>query len=333
MTLLQKLSCDRRECLLLIGGRILCSCGRVFHDLAKAENHYVAHAKESEEDIYPMLDERQIVNRLREIVSQESGSDDPRVPRVTVPPRSYYLEPSEADLNVGGIRDYPCPECGVNLRDFDEIQEHYDTKHRTKTSQCLRGQERVYFGLKNVPDTPKDWDKFYFCPVPGCKYHLITSTKLNPIPSLKLLKQHYLKVHVPKSLKCAGCEKAFQSEVFLKRHERQDCGRTFRCRTCSKSFPSRDVLRHHGKVKGHDIGEKVSVSQMNKLQPLPRTILPNDMPRNEMGLLRIAPKPSHMHLSAAIALSELSAKEQKFWPKMDVGIQKDFDAVNTQSKR
>lgn len=44
---------------------------------------------------------------------------------------------------------------------------------------------------------------------------------------------------------------------------------------------------------------------------------------NERGPMKIAPRPSYLHLNAALALSELSSK--KFAQKVDRGIQKDFD--------
>ena len=45
------------------------------------------------------------------------------------------------------------------------------------------------------------------------------------------------------------------------------------------------------------------------------------------GFVKIAPRPSHPHLKAAIALSQLSNDFVAKPPKIDIGIQKDFDQM------
>merc|ERR1739848_213494 len=76
---------------------------------------------------------------------------------------------------------------------------------------------------------PKGWSYHYYCPLPSCKYHL---SQNKSFPSYSLLKQHYSKMHAHRSKICGKCNAAFSTDVYLRRHEDQVCGRLWACQSC-----------------------------------------------------------------------------------------------------
>lgn len=94
--------------------------------------------------------------------------------------------------------------------------------------------------------TPKE----FHCPEASCIYNFSKSFK-----TMKLLKQHYLKVHADKNHICNLCHMGFSSEAALNRHI-EYCGVVFKCSECDSSYSSYETLMTHARRKKHAILEK-----------------------------------------------------------------------------
>ena len=70
---------------------------------------------------------------------------------------------------------------------------------------------------------------------------------------LKLLRQHYVKVHAAKIFPCPseGCSLTFPNAAALARHLTAECGREFACETCGDKYRSHENLLTHGRRRGH----------------------------------------------------------------------------------
>nr|CAH7765170.1 unnamed protein product [Callosobruchus chinensis] len=89
--------------------------------------------------------------------------------------------------------------------------------------------------------------KQYYCPETGCMYN--TDRYFN---RLKLLRQHYWKVHLEKVLSCHSCNKLFATENSLKSHS-DYCGVDFKCCDCHLSYSCYETLKTHGRRKKHSV--------------------------------------------------------------------------------
>ena len=99
----------------------------------------------------------------------------------------------------------------------------------------------------------------YFCPLPGCKYHIFNNnnnTSHSSLPTLKQLKQHYTKVHSSKSHACQGCSSKFPTPHMLSRHAKV-CGRKFKCGDCPGEYGSLETLQTHCRRKGHALAKEI----------------------------------------------------------------------------
>jgi len=95
------------------------------------------------------------------------------------------------------------------------------------------------------------------------------------------------------------------------------CGKKFTCTSCKATFPALESLQTHARRKGH---------------PLPasfRPRLPNNSSQRQIrlrdpfatSLPPLAPRPSALHIQAAIALSELGEKRRGDISRCDIGVQ------------
>ncbi|XP_023018616.2 ASCIZ zinc finger protein [Leptinotarsa decemlineata] len=92
--------------------------------------------------------------------------------------------------------------------------------------------------------------KQYHCPELECVYNSTSCFK-----NIKLLRQHYRKVHAPKTFLCSTCQKSFPCENHLKLHV-DYCGIDFTCCDCQSSYTSYETLKTHGRRKKHTILNK-----------------------------------------------------------------------------
>ena len=114
---------------------------------------------------------------------------------------------------------------------------------------------------------------------------------------------------------------AFSTEVFLRRHQKTACGRSFQCLTCQSVFSALENLQTHCRRKNHRFLQananqnQTNVSEIKMEQSPPHgkaMSRPKRRPLEDFSgrcskYLKIAPMPS-LTMTAAIALSELSSK-------------------------
>lgn len=125
----------------------------------------------------------------------------------------------------------------------------------------FQNSSRLNFHLKNhhkkviKPEPDKKLIKNFHCPVNNCIYHE-NSKDYRFFTCLKYLKQHFLKVHAEKLIKCDNCEKCFSNENLKNNHEKL-CGVKLRCNECGWEYNSKEALQTHGKRKNHKIYAEV----------------------------------------------------------------------------
>lgn len=109
---------------------------------------------------------------------------------------------------------------------------------KTHKKQCLKPTD--------------DYKKQYHCPETKCIYNNNLSFK-----NMKLLKQHFLKVHAEKKFLCDKCQKGFPTASALKRHA-DYCGVVFACKDCNVTYPCYETLKTHCRRKKHSVIEKIA---------------------------------------------------------------------------
>jgi hypothetical protein len=240
-----------------------------------------------------------------------------KVPPLDVPPRTHFVTLAEREIGGGALRNFSCPECKPNdgncaMSDFMELEFHYERWHG---GIWREGSIRTKEMLSAKKKKEKDWSYHFFCPLPGCKYNVLSHSK--HFSDLKQLKQHYTKVHASRDMTCTneGCDMAFSNGAALARHVQDICGRHFVCPECGAKYGNFENLLTHGRRKNHVVDEKRQAEkakkEMEKRKFLAVTGRANLLRNHPIattngGLVRIAPKSSTLHLRAAIALSELS---------------------------
>ncbi|KAK4876703.1 hypothetical protein RN001_009209 [Aquatica leii] len=105
----------------------------------------------------------------------------------------------------------------------------------------------------------------YYCPNLECIFNSEKCFK-----TLKLLKQHFLKVHSEKSFICSICNKGFPTLSSKNRHINY-CGVNFKCCDCNAGYMLYESLLTHGRRKKHKILEKAAynpktVQSLDKIQ-------------------------------------------------------------------
>ena len=212
--------------------------------------------------------------------------------------------------------DLKCHICNKLCEDLDNLNKHIASVHRM--FHRLVGHNITF----EKPDASHIKPAFY-CPMIKCKYHVAESYQNKYFKTFKLLKQHYVKVHASKEFNCSKCEQKFASKTYLDIHSR-NCGVEFGCQDCASKFSSLESVQTHCRRKGHSM----IPSQMPAKSPKSR-----EATLDKLGILQsypgrgripILPRPSSMHINAAIALSELSAPGL-YTPRADIGIQTDAD--------
>jgi len=308
-----------RDCMVLcLAGQILCGCGKRVHNLGELGDHIAQNHMKYEPGGQP------------EENLQEYFRKHFRFPQDTNSSKTVVILPegitcvclTEHELGVYAS-NLLCHICETVCENMDEFNKHRAEKH--KVSMVLVGQNITFekpeaSHLKSVPA--------FFCPMVQCKYHIAESGQQKYFKTFKLLKQHYTKVHATKDYPCDICGKMFPSKTYLDIHEKT-CGSTFSCQ-CGATFPLFESLQTHSRRKAHPID-----SSYLKFKPSPTRRLvmsPKDPALEKLAIIQshntgqipIAPKPSAMHINAAIALSEMSASHM-YTPKADIGIQTDSD--------
>ena len=111
------------------------------------------------------------------------------------------------------------PECSVTCWSFKTLKNHFMRQHPGlwPSQEACRQIPRLLFTKPSKDHQnrlPKGWSYHFYCPIPGCKYHLnqhlqglgrIVEEEPRWFSTRSLLKQHYSKIHAFKSEICPTC--------------------------------------------------------------------------------------------------------------------------------
>ena len=170
ITLLQELLRDRIDCFVLLRGQsVFCSCGHVSSDVKNVENHIVTHERadfiSDEEQIKEV-----VVGHLAEL-KKNLECHGLNEERLEVPPKTHFVTLAEKDIGGGFLTDASCPRCpGLVLKDFAELDRHFSRSHGSLWP--AEGTIRTKSDFIDRKRKEKSWAYNFFCPIPGCKYHI-----------------------------------------------------------------------------------------------------------------------------------------------------------------
>lgn len=183
-------------------------------------------------------------------------------------------------------------------------------------SSCLRVHLKTHgIKRKNGEDGGRenseesaDYPTEYHCPLASCVYSV---TSLRHFSSMKLLKQHYSKVHAEKKYKCAKCGAGYGLNRDKARHE-STCGVIYKCGTCQCPYTTREAMMTHCHRKSHALpSELIIVRQQRASQQkskkkvkgcvcqneTPDLIVKNNHPPPKVILVNIQPAPPKLQQS------------------------------------
>uniref|UniRef100_A0A0N5AHV7 C2H2-type domain-containing protein n=1 Tax=Syphacia muris TaxID=451379 RepID=A0A0N5AHV7_9BILA len=133
-------------------------------------------------------------------------------------PSHIIINLSENDLKKCSEGDLNCELCCKKFKNKNALRMH---KVKTHNEVCSEADFRLRHRQQNHKQEVEHW---YLCPVPTCS----RSKEPDHFIALKLLKQHYMKVHTMKTLRLCICEQElsdvdklrdealFKSKDFLK---------------------------------------------------------------------------------------------------------------------
>lgn len=156
--------------------------------------------------------------------------------------------PSELRLTENQPIKCSVSECESKFQNLSNLQFHLKKHHRINITKSLNINAIVR----------------YYCPVNKCKYNVNQNVNDKYFKSKKYLKQHFLKVHATKTIKCSKCDKMFACETLKQQHERT-CGIQFVCTDCAWSYASRECLLTHCRRKGHTIPENENTLRVKNI--------------------------------------------------------------------
>eukprot|EP00096_Caligus_rogercresseyi_P011078 TRINITY_DN4250_c0_g1_i1.p1 TRINITY_DN4250_c0_g1~~TRINITY_DN4250_c0_g1_i1.p1 ORF type:complete len:435 (+),score=90.19 TRINITY_DN4250_c0_g1_i1:437-1741(+) len=288
--LLRELLSARRDVfLLLLGERILCSCGDDLESIEAAENHLVArHERKNTPQIQPNMIQSEFQCFLQRLKDSSQSLKAPE--SFPLPPKSPFSICPNEELFPTSLNDLQCPQCPqASIQNFTALRKHFISVHgKWLPSEGHRFSTSPSTGKRLPPGSQ------YFCPLPSCKSHLFQAEPRH-FSTWKLLKQHYRKVHALRNIVCGVCGESYPTELDLRTHTRYNCGKEYRCSDCGVTYSRYENLQTHCRRKGHSLGSKAPLG----------------------------------HLDAAIALSQLSCPMEsilsreikKDAPKADIAVQ------------
>ncbi|KAK9688288.1 hypothetical protein QE152_g35657 [Popillia japonica] len=156
-----------------------------------------------------------------------------------------------------------CPEEGCSSIFMSESNEELSTINSTVRcpeegcSSIFMSESNLNLHLAKTHKkenlmTPTSVNREYYCPDLSCNYNDAKSFK-----SLKLLKQHYLKVHSEKTYGCDTCDSKFSTQAAKNRHS-EYCHAKFTCCECNSTYPCYESLLTHSRRKQHLILDKTA---------------------------------------------------------------------------
>lgn len=153
--------------------------------------------------------------------------------------RIIKIIPSENNLIENIRKQCTVPACTSTFTNLSNLQMHLDKHHGVRVNKIVDKNAEVH----------------YYCPINKCKYNVLDESGPRFFKSKKYVRQHFLKVHAEKNVKCAKCSKTFANETLKVQHERS-CGDIFRCGDCNWTYSSREGLLTHCRRKRHSVPPK-----------------------------------------------------------------------------
>lgn len=149
------------------------------------------------------------------------------------------------------VRQYRCEHCTDQVfGNKSHYQLHLRRRHKLNT---VSTQDAV---------------TAYHCPVENCIYHAERKGGRG-FTSLRLLRQHYQKIHMVKEYKCNECNETFLLSHHLEKHQ---CCSSYECPQCGLTYTSKASLQTHMRRKNHlDTSKKAEVN--NAVPPISKVAL------------------------------------------------------------
>lgn len=160
--------------------------------------------------------------------------------------RIIKIIPCENSLIENIRKQCTVPNCTSTFTNLSNLQMHLEKHHKLPVNKIVDKNAEVH----------------YYCPINKCKYNVLDVSGPRFFKSKKYLRQHFLKVHAEKNVKCAKCSKTFANETLKVQHERS-CGDIFRCGDCNWTYSSREGLLTHCRRKKHSVPPK-KVGEMKR---------------------------------------------------------------------
>ena len=162
----------------------------------------------------------QILQNLHQYRAKKNPKN-PFISTLETPQKTFAVCLDEDQIVGGGqIREAFCNICSASCYSFKTLKDHYLRQHpgTWASAATCRSVDRILFTKpsKECLKVPPGWGYQYYCPLPGCKYHVsqhqsgVTtpgsiSSSVKSFPSYSLLKQHYSKMHAHRSKICERC--------------------------------------------------------------------------------------------------------------------------------
>ncbi|KHN79820.1 ATM interactor [Toxocara canis] len=109
-----------------------------------------------------------------------------------------------------------CERCNRAFDNLNALRMHLVKTHNVVRSDA---DSRLFHRTPNLQKVFSCVERRYYCPVKECRYN----GGARYFSAYKLLHQHYKKVHMKKSLRCAKCNTSFSLQRDLTYHEKRRC--------------------------------------------------------------------------------------------------------------
>ncbi|XP_022218212.2 uncharacterized protein LOC111071269 [Drosophila obscura] len=174
--------------------------------------------------------------------------------------RSYHMKYTPNISELLPEREYRCEQCGDQVfSNYSHYQLH------------LRQRHKVVISKPNI--------SVFYCPVERCRYHAsaIGRVEGRSFSSLRLVRQHFQKIHLAKNYKCLICGDKFLLQRDLDRHKCLE----HKCPVCQLTYSSAAGLRTHMRRKNHLLDKndgKVAIPALGTWKKLQEISATNENP-------------------------------------------------------
>ncbi|XP_061189972.1 ATM interactor-like [Saccostrea echinata] len=128
----------------------------------------------------------------------------------------------------------PLPSCTATLRGIGFVPSHLRKVHNVVINNE---------GTNSDSDNGTCSTLQCFCPILSCKYSGQGMADRH-FTSLKLLRQHFMKVHAEKKYKCEKCGLSFGLDRDRRLHQGR-CGQIYKCTDCEAEYSTIEALQTH----------------------------------------------------------------------------------------